>query len=118
MADKHLKVIQDGRVSFIPDTPFNRAFWAKQNAKVSGSRNAQHEMVTILPASANEEAELNVVSVSQPKASSQESEFETLRKQLADQQALINKLLLKEDKKDGEGEKEKSKPGPKPKTEQ
>lgn len=117
MADKHLKVIQDGRASFIPDTPFNRAFWAKQNAKVSGSRNAQHEMVTILPASQDEETALRAAVVVASKAS-QQSDYELLRKQLAEQQALINKLLLKEDKKDGEVEKEKSKPGPKPKTEQ
>lgn len=119
MAEKYLKVIQDGVTSFIPDNSKNRTFWAKQNAKLGKSKLAQFEMVTVIPATDEEVALMNQPAVSStpvaPTVTTTELEkmqalFAQQQEQIAQQQLLINKLLL------GDTDKEKGKPGPKPKT--
>lgn len=119
MAEKYLKVIQDGVTSFIPDNSKNRTFWAKQNAKLGKSKLAQFEMVTVIPATDEEVAFMNqpvtTPTVIQPTVATSELEkmhamFALQQEQIAQQQLLINKLLLVDT------DKEKVKPGPKPKT--
>lgn len=124
MAEKWLKIVQDGRPSFVPDNSQNRKFWSRQNAKMAGSQNAQKEMATIIPASAEENEELNAMAAMSATRNAISAipatvELDELKRQLAQQQELINKLLL-ENKGEpvvntGEPEKEKGKPGPKPK---
>lgn len=122
MADKYLKVIQDGISSFIPDNPKNRTFWAKQNARLGKSKMAQFEMVTVIPATDEEVAFMNqptvITAPVAPTVTTTELEkmqalFAQQQEQIASQQLLINKLLLSDV--DSE-QKEKSKPGPKPKS--
>ena len=123
MAEKYLKVIQDGITSYIPDNAKNRSFWAKQNAKLGKSRNAQFEMVTVVPASDEEVAFMNQPVTSSapvtPTVTTTELEkmqalFAQQQEQIASQQLLINKLLLGDAAETDA--KEKAKPGPKPKT--
>jgi hypothetical protein len=139
MADKYLKVIQDGVASYIPDNGKNRTFWAKQNARLGKSKMAQFEMVTIAPATDEEVAFMNQPAITTapaaPTVTTTELEkmqalFAQQQEQIASQQLLINKLLLgdapagspvKEEPTvtapaTSELEKEKGKPGPKPKT--
>ena len=128
MAEKYIKVMQDGKTSYIPDNRENRNFWTKQNTRLGRSRNSAHELATILPATTEEVAFMtNPVAASsyQPVAPSNDlaslkDMFEKQQQQIMDQQALINKLLLggtPSEQKYGESEqKEKGKPGPKPKT--
>lgn len=54
MAEKYLKLIQNGNTTFIPDNQRNRSFWAKQNSLVARSRSAHVETVTIIPATDEE----------------------------------------------------------------
>lgn len=119
MADKYLKVIQDGVTSYIPDNANNRKFWTNQNKRVAKSQYGQKEMVTILPASEEEVAHMNQQVVNSAPVQKGPSEIEKMQslfaqqqEQIASQQLLINKLLLGEDTE----QKEKGKPGPKPKT--
>lgn len=115
MAEKFIKIIQDGRSSLIPDTPFNKAFWAKQNAKISGSQNASKEMVTIMPATEEEVAAMHVVVNPTDKKASQLPDYASLKKQIDDQQALINQLLLGKSASESDEDAPKGKPRPKPK---
>lgn len=141
MADKYLKVIQDGVTSYIPDNANNRKFWTNQNKRVAKSQYGQKEMVTILPASEEEVAHMNQQVVNSAPVQKGPSDIEKMQslfaqqqQQIASQQLLINKLLLgdtmpvntaippaKEDAPNAnpvssEGDvKEKGKPGPKPK---
>ena len=116
MAEKMLKIVQDGRESFIPDNPRNRSFWTKHNSRVAGSYNAQKELVTILPATQQELAELerqSLAAISQkPVVTASNSELDTLKQQVAQMQEMIAKLTQPVE----EQPKEKAKPGPKPKT--
>lgn len=138
MADKYLKVIQDGVTSYIPDNANNRKFWTNQNKRVAKSQYGQKEMVTILPASEEEVAHMNQQVVNSAPVQKGPSEIEKMQtlfaqqqEQIASQQLLINKLLLgdtpvatqtkeetpiAEGSTEGDGIKEKGKPGPKPKT--
>lgn len=137
MAEKYLKVMQDGSiVGFIPDNSQNRNFWARQNARLGkGGRTAAAEMVTLVPASDEEAEHMTKPVVESAKAVSNKpqavSEVDQLREELRQQQALINKLFLNsnsiyENKEEGErndGEEttsilEKKKPGPKPKNQE
>lgn len=114
MAEKMLKIVQEGRESFIPDNQRNRSFWTKQNAKVAGSYNAQREFVTILPATAEEMAMLeqqNTLPTVPKITATPANEIESLKQQVAQMQEMISKLTQP-----AEEPKEKGKPGPKPKT--
>jgi hypothetical protein len=116
MAEKMLKIVQDGRESFIPDNRFNRAFWTKHNSRVAGSYNAQREFVTILQPSQEELAELEKQSMlevaKKPTVTTAVNELDALKQQIAQMQEIIAKLTQP-----GEDQpKEKGKPGPKPKT--
>lgn len=117
MAEKMLKIVQDGRESFIPDNQRNRSFWTKQNAKVAGSHNAQREYVTILQATPDELAELekqNSASLPQKViAPVANNELDALKQQVAQMQEMIAKLTQPAP---DDQPKEKAKPGPKPKT--
>lgn len=124
MAEKYLKIIQNGVESFVPDTKRTRDFWTKQNSKVVRSYAAQRETVTIVPAK-DEEVAFMTNPVALSKAIEQApaapvvdtSKLESLEAKLAQQQELITLLLKKqnEDTSDTE-QKERGKPGPKPKT--
>jgi|SRR6476646_1557190 len=115
MAEKMLKIVQDGRESYIPDNRFNRAFWTKHNSRVAGSYNAQRELVTILQPSQNELAELEkqtALEIGQkPVIAAANNELDTLKQQVAQMQEMIAKLTEPVE----EQPKEKGKPGPKPK---
>ncbi len=123
MFEKLLKLIQDGKSSLVPDNVHNRKFWSKQNAKIAGSQNAHKEMVTIVPATEQEMAEYYAAQKPTTTIPAAGNKMEALEKQLAQQQELINKLLLAQmpapSDPDSEPEpiKERGKPGPKPKTE-
>lgn len=132
MAELFDKIIQDGRVSFVPRSNKTRRFWDKYNAKIAGSSNAQRETVTWMPATEEEMAQLRyqqapakVVSI--PVAPVPSADIEILKNQLAlqqeqmeKQQKLIEQLLTgvatqTPDSGQAEPGKEKGKPGPKPK---
>lgn len=127
MFEKLLKLIQGGNESLVPDNVHNRKFWSKQNAKIAGSQNAQNEMVTIMPATEQEMASYYAAQKPTTTIPVAGNKMEALEKQLAQQQELINKLLLaqipapadaaKDTEPAGESEptKERAKPGPKPK---
>jgi len=136
MAEKFLKVIQDGVTSYIPDNAKNRAFWTRQNARLGKSKLAQFEMVSVLPATDEEVAFMNQPAVSTapvtPTVTTTELEkmqalFAQQQEQIASQQLLINKLLLGDTpvvppvKEELTApveleQKDKGKPGPKPNT--
>lgn len=97
MAELFDKIIQDGRVSFVPRSAKTRAFWTKYNSRIAGSSNAQRETVTIVPATEEEVAELfthsdSIAPVQNKTASS--PELLALREQIAAQQALIERQSL------------------------
>lgn len=96
MAEKYLKVIQNGVASFIPDNRRNRDFWTKQNAKVTRSRSSHQEIVTIMEARPEEVAFMQQSgapsNVFQPVIQTP-SEVSELKALLAKQQAQIDKLL-------------------------
>lgn len=106
------KLIQDGRTSFVPRSVKTRAFWTKYNSRIAGSQNAQREMVTILPATDEEIATLNVqieAPAIKPVSGGfvvPNTELEALKQRMAEQDEIIKQLL--EDR-------QRSKPGPKPK---
>lgn len=133
MAEKHLKIIQNGRASFVPYSRQTVDFWTKQNSKVAGSNAAHKETVTIMPATAEEETELAKLHQSNKPTNVgpiQNNEVQELKAQLAQQQELMT-MLLKQMNAAGapqvlsidplqsavKEEKERGKPGPKPKTE-
>lgn len=121
-----LKIIQDGRESFIPDNRQNRSFWTKQNSKVAGTHNEQKEFVTIIQASPEELAELErqnaaavspKVIVSSPEKIAALSQITALEQQVAEMREMLAKLSQpKEPSASDDQQKEKAKPGPKPKT--
>jgi hypothetical protein len=122
MAQKFLKVIQDGLTSYVPDTKFAREFWAKQNARLGKNRNAQHEIATIMPAS-EEEVEFMTKPVAESSVSDSiksilpsDDRLAKLQSQLESQQALINTLMGKLIDAQPQATEVKGKPGPKPKT--
>lgn len=140
MAEKYLKIIQNGVASYVPDNRRNRDFWAKQNGKVARSRSAHQEIVTILEASPEEvefmqQSSIPAKGTSVPTTVVREvvnnSELELLKKMVDLQQEQIKSLLeskqteekdLNEKDSDDEpefvdfsDEKPKGKPGPKPK---
>lgn len=122
------KLIQDGRVSFVPRSNKTRQFWTKYNAKVAGSQNAAKETVTWMPATEEEVAEWRKESEPTAKVSPiiapaqvNTADLEDLKKQMQlqqeqirQQQAMITQLL---ESQNGEPSKEPGKPGRKPKTE-
>jgi uncharacterized protein with von Willebrand factor type A (vWA) domain len=116
MAEKMLKIVQDGRESFIPDNRFNRSFWTKHNSRVAGSYNAQRELVTILQPSQQELAELEKQNAEvlgqKPIATTSTNDLDALKQQVAQMQEMIAKLTQPTE----DQPKEKAKPGPKPKT--
>ncbi len=129
MAEKFLKVIQDGVASYVPDNKSTRDFWAKQNARLGKNRSSAHELVTILPATDEEVAFMTKPVADSAAAATQNQnsaveKLESLRAVLDSQQALINQLLLKNETKpvnppvqvEEAEDKAKGKPGPKPKT--
>jgi hypothetical protein len=128
MAEKHLKIIQNGRSSFVPHSRQTVDFWTKYNSKVAGSNAAHKETVTIMQATAEEEAELAKLhqgNKSQQAAPAANSEVQELKAQLAlqqqqmsQQQELMTMLLKQLNGEKSESEpKERAKPGPKPKNE-
>lgn len=136
MAEKYLKIIQNGNTTFIPDNQRNRSFWAKQNSLVSRSRSAHTETVTIIPATDEEVAFMqhsDVGTATKKPASTLNDNsaiFEMMNRLQKQNEEQAEKLALLEAKQNtsivepatttggnGEGgeEKEKGKPGPKPK---
>lgn len=103
MAEKYLKVIQNGVASFVPDNKRNRDFWTKQNAKVSRSRSAHQEIVTIMEARPEEVAFMqqsgSPANIFQP-VIQPVSEVSELKKLLAKQQEQIDKLLAQNESKE------------------
>lgn len=96
MAEKYLKIIQNGVASYVPDNRRNRDFWTKQNAKVSRSRSSHQEIVTIMEARPEEVAFMqqsgSPANVFQPIVQTP-SEVSELKKLLAKQQEQIDRLL-------------------------
>lgn len=139
MAEKYLKIIQNGTSSYVPNNQANKNFWAKQNSLVSRSQAAHKETVTILEATDDEVAFMQHSNVGASKPSVHQSPtadnsaiFEMmnrLQKQNEEQARRIDDLMAKRNAPimpdatvtaGGEGsdsstDKEKSKPGPKPK---
>lgn len=112
MAEKYLKVIQNGVSSFIPDNRRNRDFWAKQNVRVSRSRSANQETVTLFEASPDEVMFMQQ-SGSKHNSAPQSAELEDLKKLVAAQQEQIAKLISAVGSEDDV--QERGKPGRKPK---
>lgn len=129
MAELFDKIMQDGRVSFVPRSNKTRRFWDKYNAKIAGSSNAQKETVTWQPATEEETKAYYAQLEAKPVQTIpvQNNELEALKQQLAEQQKLITELLVRAlpqssvgpaqvaGNETGEESKEKGKPGPKPK---
>lgn len=133
MAEKYLKIIQNGNVSFVPDAYakgvyVTRRFWDSQNRLYAKSREAEKHIVTYTAAKDEEVAHLfqQPTSVAAPA----NNEMQSLREQIAAQQVQIELLIKiasgkqsveeikepeKETKQPEEGGKERQKPGPKPK---
>lgn len=113
MAEKYLKVIQNGVASFVPDNKRNRDFWTKQNAKVSRSRSAHQEIVTIMEARPEEVAFMqqsgSPANIFQP-VIQPVSEVSELKKLLAKQQEQIDKLLAQNERKETPEQKVKPEP--------
>jgi hypothetical protein len=105
MAEKYLKVIQNGVASFIPDNRRNRDFWTKQNAKVTRSRSSHQEIVTIMEARPEEVAFMQQSgapsNVFQPVIQTP-SEVSELKALLAKQQAQIDRLMQSQTDKEQE----------------
>lgn len=102
MAEKYLRIMQDGVTSYVPDNRQTRSFWANYNKRVAGGRNATNEIVTWQPAT-DEEVAFMTKPASETSANIQrqanvaaatEEQLAKLQQQLLSQQELINKLLL------------------------
>jgi hypothetical protein len=129
MAELFDKLIQDGRVSFVPRNQKTRQFWTRYNAKVAGSQNAAKETVTWMPASEEEVAEWRKDSEPTGKVSAivappvMNTDLDDLKKQMQlqqeqikQQQEMITQLLQAQvNVTETPAEKERAKPGPKPK---
>lgn len=141
MAEKYLKIIQNGAVSYVPNNQANKNFWAKQNSLVSRSHAAHKETVTIMEATDEEVAFMqhsdvgsSKIAVSSVLANDNSAILEMmnrLQKQNEEQAEKIAALMAKHEKSENavnvsgdssnadnpeiSGNKEKGKPGPKPK---
>ena len=129
MAELFDKLIQDGRVSFVPRSNKTRQFWTKYNAKVAGSQNAAKETVTWMPATEEEVAEWR--KDAEPTSRNQalpapapvssfaleelQKQMQLQQEQIKQQQEMITKLLESHVGGENSSEKERGKPGPKPK---
>lgn len=129
MAEKYLRLMQDGITSYVPDNKQTRDFWARQNARLSKGRNSAQEMVTIERATDEEvqfmtkpvaESAAYLQKLANPETATAE-QLAKMQAMIESQQALINKYLLGNIDAVStpvEGaDKAKGKPGPKPKTE-
>lgn len=93
--EKYLKVIIDGETNYIPDNKGNRQFWAKQNSRIGNGRNSSQYIATITTATDEEVAHMTLPEVQSQvlQATNTNSEIESLRNLVLQQQELVNKLL-------------------------
>lgn len=115
MAEKYLKIIQNGNVSFVPDARSTRQFWDAQNRLYAKSREAEKHIVTYTVAKDEEVAHLLPQPVLQAVPAS--NEMQSLKEKIAAQQAQIEFLIkIASGNKPDDDVKERQKPGPKPKS--
>lgn len=133
MAEQFDKIMQDGRVSFVPRSNKTRLFWTKYNAKVAGSQNAAKETVTLVPATEEEVAEWRRESepigrshstvatppVNSPILEDLQKQMQKQQEQIKQQQEMITRLLAMQagSEQNEEISGAPGKPGRKPKTE-